>query len=300
MGPGSLTMRKTTRTLSILLATALVVAGVSAFAISRITTGSSAYFAETGQTVREPFLTYFEESGGTSVLGYPITPDYEADTGVRVQTFQNVQLQLTVRGVQTAPIGAALMLEGVDGTYSVASEFEAFHDALGGEAFFGQPIDALRNEQGVLVQDFENARIIEDEQGVVRLAQLGAVYAQIFPPQAFSGQASLQLVLTPESVTLNPAVTIDQPTLSAGEQQTIYISVRDQNNQPVEGVQVLAILSFDEALAEVEFNPTNADGLTSATFLPPQVDPGTQVLIEVHLLLGNTFRTVQSTYTQWY
>ncbi len=294
-------MRTQKRTKSLLiLVTTLIVLGVVVFAVSETTSNDAAYFPETNQFVREPFLAYFEQNGGIDTFGYPLTPAYETDESTLVQTFQNMQLARTVRGVMPSPIGITLALGDITTGSNVASEFQDFYTEADHAALLGLPIAPAIDTEGALVQDFENARLIREEGEAPRLAQLGAMYARIYPAPEFSGQANLNLVLTPTSVVLKPSVTIDRPSLVSGQEQTIYVSVKDQAGAPLENVDVLAVLTLDDALAEVEFTPTDPDGMTSATFLPPPVNPGTQVLIEVHLLLGDTFKTVQLTYTQWY
>lgn len=293
-------MRRRQRTLlPLLIAAALTTVGVGIFALSRVVTDDSIYFDETGYFVREPFVAYFENNGGAATFGVPLTSAYETDNGTLVQTFQNAQLQLTVRGVSLTPIGTSLGLDD-DPSAAVDSAFEAFYIDVGGEALLGQPIANSRIEQDRVVQDFENARLVQDETGDVTLGPLGALYTQVYPAPRALGQANIQLTRLPAELMLNPNVSIEQPSLVAGQEQTIYVSVKDQDNQPLEDVQVLAVLSLEDARAEVEFNRTDAEGMTSATFLPPTVVPGTQVLIEVHVLHGETFKTVQSTYTQWY
>jgi len=292
-------MRSLSRTLPILIASALVISGVGYFAIQRLGSAQSQSFSETRQFVREPFLTYFEDKGGPNTLGYPLTPAYENDEGITVQTFERVQLQLTVRGIETAPIGPELNLSETAGTYEIASAFLDYYQLLGAEDFFGEPLNEARYEGDTLVQDFERARVITDNAGV-RLGDLGSVYFTVYPPDLASGQANIRFPDSLSAYELNPTIGIAQPTVGIGDEQTIYLYVEDGNNQPVEGVQTIAVLLFGESRAEVQFNPTNDAGLTSATFVVPPATPGTQVLVKMHVLYKDTFLTVETTYTQWW
>ena len=91
-----------------------------------------------------------------------------------------------------------------------------------------------------------------------------------------------------------------QPTDGQGGQQTIYLYDYDEAGYPVSGAQALAVLRYDIALAEVEMARTDEQGLSSATFIVPPASPGSQVLVEMHVLVGDTFLTVQTAYIQWW
>lgn len=72
------------------------------FISSEISTNTSApiqspentqHFAETGQTVSEPFLSYWRENGGLPVFGYPISALHPDDTGLQVQWFERARFE---------------------------------------------------------------------------------------------------------------------------------------------------------------------------------------------------------------
>ncbi len=52
------------------------------------------YFPETGQTVAEPFASYWQQKGGLAIFGYPISSLYTDDTGLQVQWFQRARFEL--------------------------------------------------------------------------------------------------------------------------------------------------------------------------------------------------------------
>jgi hypothetical protein len=259
--------------------------------------GRSRYFPETGYVVREPFLSTFDELGGIGMFGFPLTDAYRTSDDTLVQTFQRAQLQLTVRGVGLAPIGDQLHL-GDGQTYAIAPEFESFYQSYGGDDFFGRPLSGGHEEDGLLVQDFERVRIVHDQLGEVRLANLGSTYLAVFPPPG-TGQANIQGTVAPP-LNISPRMSIEQPTVKSGDQQTIYLYVKDENNDPVAGVQALAVLHYDNSTAEIELAATDSQGLTSATFIVPPASPGAQVVVEMHLLYGETSMTIETTYFQWW
>jgi hypothetical protein len=77
-------------------------------------TSERRYYPETGMTVENAFLRYFDARGGVDALGYPITPEVsEADRPV--QYFQRARLEYlrefagTAREVQLGLIGDEIL-----------------------------------------------------------------------------------------------------------------------------------------------------------------------------------------------
>ncbi|HUP28136.1 MAG TPA: hypothetical protein VM409_06845, partial [Chloroflexia bacterium] len=52
------------------------------------------YFAATGQTVTEPFISYWQAHGGLPVFGYPISAQFTDDNGMQVQWFERARFEL--------------------------------------------------------------------------------------------------------------------------------------------------------------------------------------------------------------
>ena len=60
------------------------------------------YFSQTGHTLRGKFLDYWQENGGLSQFGYPLTeeffePDGPDNTFLQVQYFERNRFELTRR-----------------------------------------------------------------------------------------------------------------------------------------------------------------------------------------------------------
>lgn len=294
-------MRVERRAALLLLLTILASAIVIGLAIQSRASASARYFSETGHTVREPFLSTFDEHGGIALFGYPLTEAYENEDGTLVQTFQRAHLQLTTRGVELAPIGEALHLGEPTPGRQADPAFRAFYRSYGGASFFGAPLGAAREENGALTQDFQRARIVRDSLDQVRLADLGSIYVAAFPPPDIPGYAAIRLRGTPTPPPdLRARVSIEHPTVVQGGEQIIYLTVEDAEGRPVSGAQALAVLRYDHATAEVELTPTDAPGLSSARFVGPPALPGSQVVVEVHVLLGEIFLTAETAYMQWW
>lgn len=293
-------MRDRTRALPILIVALLVAVAVGALALRADVPAQVSYYAQTGRLVRDPFLTYFLEHGDTATFGYPLTDAYRTHDDTLVQTFEHAQLQLTVRGVELAPIGVVLQL-GEPGSAETDPAFRTTYDAHGGASFFGLPLGPASEERGLLVQDFERARLVRGPLGNVRLASLGTAYLAAFPPPLESGQAAPLVQGTPLPPSeIRPALSVERPTVGQGDRQTIYLYLADENGSPVAGAQALAILHYDDATAEVTLPETDARGLASASFLVPPATPGSRVDVQVHVLIGETFLTIETTYFQWW
>jgi hypothetical protein len=293
-------MRKVNPVIPILAAAALVIAGVGAAAFSRGRLTPLRYFPETGRLLSDPFLAYFDQHGGLETFGYPLTDPYSLPGGTLVQTFQRAQIALTVRGVELAPINRTLRIGQERPGEPVAPEFASIHQALGGEAFFGPPFGEAHQENGSLVQDFERARLTRDAGGAARLADLGVMVVAVSPPPQ-AGQASIGLRGTPTPPpAVRASVSVEQPAVGQAGRQTIYLLVEDDRGQPIPAARSLAVLRYGAATAEVEMPYTDDSGIASASFLAPAAPPGSRVIVQMNVLVGEVFLTVDTTYFQWW
>lgn len=169
-------------------------------------------FAETGQTVRGPFLRYWHRGGGLNILGLPISPE-RSERGADgrdypTQWFERARLELhtennppydvligllgvealKARGthwedlptVEDAPAGCRYFPETA---HSLCPPFRDFWEQNGGLAVFGFPISEpfdeanAENGQTYTVQYFERNRFelhMINQQPVVMLGRLGA------------------------------------------------------------------------------------------------------------------------------
>lgn len=291
--------RDVRRALPILFVALLAAVLVGVLALRPGMTAQVRYYTQTGRLVRDPFLSFYLDHGEVATFGFPLTDAYPTDDNTLVQTFQRAQLRLSVRGVELAPIGVSLQL-GEPGSASTHSDFQSYYESRGGASFFGLPLGPARLERGVLVQDFERARLVRDELGNVHLANLGSVYLSAYPPPAESGQAALLHGTPPPPPEVRPALSVERPTAGRGERQTIYLYLEDEQRQPVAGAQALAFLRYGGATAEVTLPNTDERGLASTSFIVPPAEPGTEVVVEVHVLIGETFLTTETTYFQWW
>ncbi|NDJ53824.1 MAG: hypothetical protein GYB68_12185 [Chloroflexi bacterium] len=280
---------------------AVLMMSVAGVALLQVAGPQSRLFTETGYTVRGPFLAFFDDNGGLQTFGYPITQAYSLRDDQVVQTFERAHLQLDAGGVSLAPIGLALRLGEVTATVEVAAPFVSFYNDLGGVEQLGMPLGPAREESGLLVQDFERVQLVQDRDGQVRLANLGVVYLSVFPPPASSLSGfggDVPTLAPPESI--HPTVSVANPTVGQGEDQTLFLVIKDDNGDPVPGLRALAVLRHDGGIREVIIPPTDADGFSQVTFRPPDAEPGSQVIVDVHILLGESLWQIETSYFQWW
>ncbi|GAB4424575.1 MAG: hypothetical protein OHK0015_03560 [Chloroflexi bacterium OHK40] len=175
--------------------------------------GRARAFAETGHTVRDPFLRAWERGGGLAVLGLPLGPE-RVERGAdgrdrRVQWFERNRLELHPENappndVLSGLLGVeALARRGVDWRslptvsgppaqgcryfpetgHSLCPPFRAFWERNGGLSVFGYPISEPAQElvEGgrlLTVQYFERSRFEEHPElpasSRVQLSRLGA------------------------------------------------------------------------------------------------------------------------------
>lgn len=141
---------------------------------------SSRYFEETGYTVEDSFLSYWNEHGGLRIFGLPIT-EVEVKGDLKVQQFERARFELHPDGVvRLGHVGVtALGLYDIPEKYSqynieyfltgdvrffpetgytVTGVFVDFWDNNGGLEIFGYPISPGFYEDGIYFQYFERAR----------------------------------------------------------------------------------------------------------------------------------------------
>jgi hypothetical protein len=147
------------------------------------------FFAETGQTVRGPFLEFWRRHGGLQQFGYPLTGERD-EHGQTVQYFERVRLEYhpehagTGHAIQIAPLGSILtehrrheppFQEATPGTqpgpfieqtgHHIGLKFLDHWEQQQGAFIYGYPISEPFREQSpvdgqsYLVQYFERARL---------------------------------------------------------------------------------------------------------------------------------------------
>lgn len=155
------------------------------------------YFPETGHNVSNAFLRFWQNNGGLTNFGYPLTEAFMKD-GVAYQWFQRARFEfrnghvrlgnvgeewLSGRPVAPAAPPSALRSRTFTNQQVVSGAFLDFYERKGGERLFGLPLSGEFTEQGVTVQYFERARFeYRPSNPAGTQVQLGLIGQELFGP----------------------------------------------------------------------------------------------------------------------
>jgi hypothetical protein len=266
--------------------------------------GNSHYFPETGHTVRDPFLSYYNTTGGLARYGYPITDEVvDPTTGLLVQYFQNARMelhpanpdpykiQLGLLGNQlgkqtTGPIVSNISLADPncyffsETGHFACFEFLKYWRSNGGLDSFGYPITDYYMENGIIVQYFQRAKLEwhpeKPKDQRMQLAPLGSIYfdyAQLprgwLVPTSFGGVTSIRA-----------RASVLESYVTDGRAETAYIYVTDQLGKPVPNAAVTLIIHHPSGDESFTLSPTTQQGTTFKTFNVGSVAPGTMIPVE--------------------
>ncbi len=260
------------------------------------------FFPETGHTVREPFLGFFEAHGGVHFFGYPITPAIPEPPDY-IQCFQYACLRWDPlappdQTVQLLPIAEAMGL----GTppilplqiplgrpfrryipetgHTVSGMFLAFWLRHGGAKIIGNPITEPFVENGRVVQIFQRMKVMWDPvEHAVRPMNLGESYARM---RGLNPRVPARILQTPSA--LRVRIAVRRPVLAAGDRQTITVFVTDEEGQPISRTRIrVDVPGQDPLLLE-----TDEAGIAEGSFTVGAFPPGS--LIEVHATASDGLR----------
>jgi hypothetical protein len=187
----------------------------------------------------------------------------------------------------------------------VCFAFLDFYEANGGEAQFGKPISPFEFREKLIVQYFERARFEwradRPEGQRVALTDLGRIY--------FDQLGEDQVLLTPirpldatisSVLSLHARAFVTDPITHASGQQTVYVIVQSQTNQPVSNAtgKVTVHLSNDQVV-EYYFT-TNAAGLGGVTFPFEGQTAGELVPIDVIVTYRGLSARTSTSFRIWY
>jgi hypothetical protein len=164
-------------------------------------------FSETGDSVQDEFLRFFNAYGGVESFGQPLTKVIIVD-GWRVQYFEKGRLEFHPENepnyrVTVGWLGEQLRrrrpplpagyVPAVNDPYrryypqtghTLSGDFLTYFDAHGGSVRFGLPISEPFLEEGLITQDFQSARFFwtPETKPPVTLEDIGRVHLTIINP----------------------------------------------------------------------------------------------------------------------
>jgi len=263
---------------------------------ARAQEGRQRYFPETGHTLSEPLLSYYESNPyAETTLGYPITVEFaDPENNARVQYFQRGRLEYDpalpyASQVRRTPLGLLLYQPGQPvelpllapcKTYPEAQPdaklvcfaFLDYFEAHGGVEQFGAPLTALEIQGGRLTQTFEYARLEWHPEypsgSQVVLSGLGEQYflleetnyALLSPSQEIQPQQSVVQEL-------HASVFLAQALRTGDSIETLYVAVHDQRLGPVAQAQVTVQITYPSGAVQSNLiEPTDQNGVSQASF----------------------------------
>ncbi|MGA9533178.1 MAG: hypothetical protein WBR18_10725 [Anaerolineales bacterium] len=266
------------------------------------------FFAETGHTLDTRFLDYFDRHGGTDIFGFPITESFsDPDTDQLIQYTENVRFEWVIdeEGIGHAalrPLGEILggwylpdeSSQG-DGRgcryfeesgHAICYAFLAFFNTHGGQDLFGLPISDFVIQNDRIVQYFQFFRLDwypdAPEPDQIRVGALGREHFRIvgYDP------ALLQPVSAPNNqdyriTEIRPSASVGNPSIAPGQDEAIYLVVRDQNLLPVEGAVALLVVHSPAGDRYFLMPKSDAQGLSQLSFSIGEVARGSKINVDL-------------------
>ncbi len=257
----------------LLLVLTLVLGGYTRWT-ARAQNNDIRYFPETGHTLQGAFREFYESTPDALLLfGYPITEAFTDSGGLEVQYFQKARFERNPAAlsspVRLTPLGALLYAQSSQHTpvnipanatacrsfpetgHSLCYDFLAYWEAHNGEQYLGRPISPLEKEGDRIVQYLEYGRLEWHPENVggaqIVLANLGEVYFQVSGENPQLLKAIGGAFIARQSITAIQAhAFVTRASVSQQDEQHIYIIVRDQNKQPIEGATAAVTLLYPD------------------------------------------------------
>ncbi len=297
---------------AIALATGLAaVVLLLAVAIAPAQTQSEQYFAETGHTVRGPFLVAFNSNGALAFFGYPITDEFvDPATGRLVQYFQRARLEWHPEnpegsqvqlgnlseemGYARPPISTNQIPAASDPNcqyfpetgHSICNAFLTYFREHGGLNVFGYPISEMIIEGDRIAQYFQRAKMEWHPERPafhkVQLASIGSLafdYLKIDRSHLLPKNPPNQLRADPTR--LNVRASVRHAVTGREGSQTIYVFASDQLGAPLPGVSVTATLHLASGDQTYTLPPTDSRGVAELVIPFGQTKPGDKVSIDI-------------------
>lgn len=289
------------------------------------------YYSETGHTLDARFVAFFDDHGGEAILGFPITDSFiDPGSGWRIQYLENARLELAPEpgsswvGVRLAALGEALggweaplqadRIPGaadvtcrhyVESGHAVCHAFLDFYLANGGPALFGYPISEFKLEGERIVQYFQAFRFDwypeAPGRSPVRVAPLGRQHFDRmgYDPALLRPRLPSDILLY-EVLELSPRVSVAHPVLGEAGTQTVFVSVRDQNLNPVPEATVVLTIHLADADRLLLLPATDERGLTQITFDFGDQPRGLSAALDVTVVRGRLQALTRDSFLIWY
>ena len=279
------------------------------------------FFSETGHNVQGQFWQYYQDlTNPGALLGFPITEEFDSNTGLRVQYFQRGRLELVNGVVRPTALGTLTYEPGVklnfnnsiscqeftETGYSVCFAFLNFFKDNGGVGFFGYPISSFEFQDNTIVQYFQNGRMEwrpsnPDGQRVV-MAPLGSSYFYEANEELvlLDPSPSLNLTTQPQVLSLNVRAFPWKAVTYSTDEQLIFVVVQDQTMQPVKGATGTATVFWTDGTQQNLQIFTGDSGISTLTLPVKDQDYGGLVTIDVRVTHAGVEGQTTTSFRIWY
>lgn len=289
------------------------------------------YYSETGHTLDGRFVDFFDRHGGQEVLGFPITDSFiDPLSGWQVQYLENARLELAPGqgtgfvGVRLSALGEALggwdpglaadqIPASADSTcryfpesgHAVCHSFLGYFLAHGGPGLFGYPISEFKLEGERIVQYFQAFRLDwypeAPEGSQVRPAALGREHFDRmgYDPDLLRPRLPADLQLY-EVLELRPDVSVSRPVAGPDGTQEVFVTVRDQNLNPVPGATVVLTVHLADTDRILLMPATDDRGASRIAFDFEGQPPGLSAGLDVTVVLGPLQALTRDSFLIWY
>ncbi len=188
----------------------------------------------------------------------------------------------------------------------------------GGIDIFGYPRSEFMYEDGHIVQYFQRTRMVWHPEVIsgpqMRLTPLGEVYVEQFVPERYQqpeafdssrirvGADAPTPTTTPLVTKLYVSASVRHVITGREGQQTVFVYVNDQQQNPVEGAEVKMIVRYpSEQDQHYDFEkPTNPSGFTVFGFKIKSTAPGQKVIIDITVTYDRLTSTTQTFFLPWW
>lgn len=296
---------------------------------ARADTPDLLYFPLTGHFVKGEFLKFYQNAPDPLLLfGYPITDAFVDQTGHETQYFQRARFDLLMTDagpvVDSARLGSYLydyLGTPVDFAQSgptcrlfpdtgknVCYAFLQFYDAYQGQKYFGNPISGMEYRDDRVVQYFEKVRLeylknLPVGHNII-LTQLGRpVFDMIVnDPRLLERVDGSSAPIDPSDESITARAFVRTSLVTPGMDQTVFITVQDQNFTPVEGAQVTARLAYPDGRTVdlLTLAPTGEDGILKVELTAPDLAPRQVVTVDISVSWGRFVTKTTTWFRVWY
>ena len=265
-----------------------------------------------GFIIDSRFSPYFKLHGGEEIFGDPVSEAFiEVETGKIVQYFENARLELEpeISGGMEVKISSLGMMLGkweaplnYDGEdpgcrfyhetgHRVCHAFLDYYEERGGPKTFGYPISEIKLEDGRMVQYFQWFRLDwfpDDETRPVQPGPMGSMHLS----EASTADFKPDSIETSEVQALIVVSSVENASMNTSGEQTVYLLVRDQDQEAIEGAAATLIAHFPDGDRLIVMPLTDENGRSQVSFTFEDQPTGHTISLEITVVYQG--RTVQA------